>query len=92
MKMNYTETQTVMQNYVCSICWGHLMAYIEDGAYVVRCAKYGDAHSGYVRRTYAERRKAESFFEAVEARANLKDVLGLGTEGDAEKRIDELFG
>jgi len=90
--MKYLEACHIKNRYICAVCWSHLTAFIEGDEYVVRCAAYGAEHSGYVTRAYAERRRAEDLFDALEARQNLKDILGLDGSGSAEDAINELFG
>ena len=62
-----------VKHYCCAVCYGHLIERIVDhSTSTVECARYGYEHSGYVTKSYTDRRKSDSYAEALEVRQAMK--------------------
>ena len=77
------KAEKLVRDYVCAQCWGELKMRVrwERGKGVwfeVGCALHPE-HEGFVRRSWAEKRRAESMSELMEARENLREALGIDT-------------
>lgn len=82
-----------IRDYVCAQCWGGLLLYpIDDRMYHALCRAYGEEHSGYVTKYYAERRREESAGEKLEVRDMLVEagVIKPEPRQPREKTIKEL--
>ncbi len=71
------KAQTIVRHYLCSDCWETLAAYDDPNTRKssVRCATQDCPCRGYVRREFAERRRAESRAELAVARLALRGAL-----------------
>lgn len=93
--LNDRWKEITINDYVCSNCWGHLLAYpMEDRMWLVICHRCGDETKGYVTRYYAEGRRSESHGEFVDVRVLLQ---GMGMipnehEGKSEEELLEELG
>lgn len=84
---------TLVREYVCAQCHGPLVEKYADGAFKVMCPK-GCQPGGFVTRTWAERRRAESAAELAEV-ARLYPQLGPRSPRTPEQRranLDALYG
>lgn len=84
--------QITLRDYVCSNCWGHLLAFIADDKqhWIVKCSRCLDDTKGYVTKYYAEHRRSDSITENWETREMLKELNVI--EGDqSNKSEDELI-
>ena len=88
--MDNAAAQKIVRDYVCSKCWGHLIARIENGEYVIECATDGQEHSGFVTKYYVERRRAESLGEYIEAN-DLLNKIGVTKSPHAGKTSKQLL-
>lgn len=83
--------ELTLRDYVCSNCWGHLLAYPMDGQmWLVICHRCGDETKGYVTKYFAEGRRSESHGEQFEARQMLQE-MGILQREHAGKSEDELI-
>ena len=76
--MNIELAMTLTNRYVCSRCWGPLIAVVIQGNLAVLCGKFasgGCNGQGYVTRRYAEKRRQESVFEMFDVRKNYGFLL-----------------
>jgi hypothetical protein len=76
-QINPEKAQTIVRYYLCSDCWERLVAHWDPDTRKssVRCATQDCPCRGYVRREFAERRKAESRIELADARLALRGAL-----------------
>lgn len=94
-QLTITECDRLTRDYVCAQCWDQLIYELNRGVspkcYKVYCLKCGEDR-GFVTRDYAERRKAESNAEALEAARNLGDLLGIKKQPfDQQEAINALW-
>jgi ribosomal protein L37E len=82
--MGVSDAIRFKRDYVCAHCFGEIFFPINSKT--ATCSKCGDG-AGFVTRTYANRKKDESFYEFHEARSNLRGLME-GLEID-QKRKDE---
>ena len=79
-----------LRDYVCSNCWGHLVAIPAEGRkWRVECAKCGNETKGYVTKFYAQRRQSESIGDKLDVQINLRGILP-PTEIE-EETVEELL-
>lgn len=92
--LNDRMKEITIQRYVCARCWGHLIAFPEDGGWRVECAKYGDEHAGYVTCHYADKRRESSVAEAWEVKDNLESlgVIQNPHKGKSSNQLLEELG
>jgi len=94
-RLDITDCDRLTRDYVCAQCWGSLIYEVVRGKtpkrYKVYCQNCGEDR-GFVTRSYAERRKAESNAEKAEAERNLGAALGIEKQPfDLGKSIDMLW-
>lgn len=92
--LDYPQAQKHQQRYCCAGCWGHLTIYNtrrDDRKVIIRCNQCGDGR-GFVTKTYAERREAESRAEYIEAKRNIGKVIGLESEKKTTEQILKEIG
>ncbi len=83
--------EITLRDYVCSNCWGHLLAYPMEGRmWLVVCHRCGDETKGYVTKDFAEGRRAESHGERFEAKEMLQG-MGIIQDERSGKSEDELI-
>jgi len=94
-EMSLIEAQRTVRDYVCAQCWGQLISQVSKGkdhkCFTVLCPNCGEDR-GFVTREYANKRKAEDCFDALEAKRNLGKALGIDRSFDQSKVIKELYG
>jgi len=76
--VNLQLAMTLTNRYVCSRCWGPLIAVSVDTILEIICAQstLGKCNGqGYVTRRYAERRRQDSLMEISEIRRNYGFLL-----------------
>lgn len=74
--MNDQLAVTTIRDYVCARCYGHLTLFADkEERWNIVCQNCGPA-SGFVTKTYANRRKSESHGEKLEV-DQLLDRLGI---------------
>lgn len=81
-----------LRDYVCSICWGPLDFHYDtpERKWYALCRRHKEETPGYTSRNYAERRRAESAREAIEAAYNLREILGLAEPISQERALKDL--
>ena len=94
-QLNMTDCDRLTRHYVCAQCWGTLIYELVRGKtpkrYKVFCQQCGEDR-GFVTRDYADRRRAESGAEKIEAARNLGAALGIEKQPfDLEKSINQLW-
>jgi len=74
--MDDTQADRTVKFYACSACWGYLIKFpAPNRQWYVKCQVCGDNTRGYVKRSYVDRRLAESKAEAHEAREALRGAM-----------------
>jgi hypothetical protein len=75
--LNPEKAKTIVRHYLCSDCWETLIEYWDPKTRksAVRCATQDCPCRGYIRREFAERRRAESRVELADARIALRSAL-----------------
>lgn len=81
-----------LNNYVCSICWGPLDFHYDtqERKWYALCRRHKEDTIGYTSKNYADRRRAESESEAIEAAYNLREILGLAEPISQERALKDL--
>ena len=83
--------ELTLRDYVCSNCWGHLLAYpMDNQLWLVICHRCGDETKGYVTKYFADGRRDESHGEKFEARRMLEE-MGIIQNEHAGKTSEELI-
>ncbi len=81
-----------IRDYVCSICWGHLIKLPAEGRKGrVECARHGEETPGYVTKFYANKRLAESRVEKLDVRENLRGLHILPPSPVEKETVEELM-
>lgn len=87
-------SETTVRDYVCSVCWGHLIRRRYDlTSDIVECGVYGPLHSGYVTKFWVERQRQADQNNSAEAKDMLRTIgiIRNEHEGKSEKQLlDEL--
>ncbi len=68
--------EKIQRDYVCAVCWQHLIIHNGKGVITIECSKYGHEHSGYITKSYADRAHSDSLGELAEAKYHLGPILG----------------
>ena len=82
------EAMATVKNYLCSRCWGRLIAHDLD----VTCVNPDCDGEGFVTFDYVQRRRAEDGADAAEARIHLRDILNLKKKDRTPEKILEDLG
>jgi hypothetical protein len=83
--------EITLRDYVCSNCWGHLLAYpMDERLWLVVCHRCGDETKGYVTKYFADGRREESHGERHEAKQMLES-MGIIQREHSGKSEDELI-
>ena len=73
---------------VCKICWSPLITTsVSIGPYIVRCSR-DISHEGFITKKIADRERAKSKSEAIEAKINLAEAMGMA---QPKKSVEELL-
>ena len=78
--MDEAEAVKFTHRYVCSTCWGDLVADRIDGQRYdrsVHCGNENCSGAGFVTRKYVEKRRDDDHFDYLDAKRNLGEALGL---------------
>jgi hypothetical protein len=85
------ELDEILRDYVCSTCWGTLAFRHEVGKWYAVCPECDEETRGYTSKCFADRKRAESDSEFLEAERNLREILGLSHERrPVEKNLSDL--
>lgn len=85
------ESKELTKNYVCSRCWGGLIAVDNhDGNFRVACGNQNCNGAGFVTQRYKDQRTSEASGEYMEANINLAETLGLRKRKTVEEIMREL--
>jgi hypothetical protein len=87
-EVTYQMAQNIVSYFLCSQCWGHLVARPTDTGVMVLCGSCGEETKGYVSKRYVERRQQESQVERIDAKIVLKSVIKSPLSG---KSTDQLL-
>ena len=88
--LNDQLMEITLRDYVCSNCWGHLLAYPQgERMWMVICHRCEDETKGYVTRYFAESRRSESIGERSETRSLLQE-MGIIQFDESDKSLDQL--
>jgi len=92
-RANFSEARHLVLKYVCATCWGPLVERIEYPDSFVECAKSDEdcSKTGFVTKSYAERRHAEDHGDAYEAKQNLP-FLKKDAPADPGEIIKDITG
>jgi hypothetical protein len=64
------------KRYVCARCWHNLIVTHHDGQDWIECSNSANCDGqGYVTRRYAEKRIEQSYFDRMDARANIGQII-----------------
>ena len=88
-------SETTIRDYVCSVCWGHLIRRRHDALHdVVECGVYGNLHAGYVTKHWVERQRQADQANTLEAKDMLKSIGIIRNEhaGKTEEQLLEELG
>ena len=88
-------SETTVRDYVCSVCWGHLIRRRYDLEYdLVECGVYGNLHAGYVTKHWVERQRQADQDNASEAKDMLRTIGIIHNEhaGKSEEQLLEELG
>ncbi len=89
--LNDHWTGITLRDYLCSNCWGHLLAFpLEGQLSLVVCHRCGDETKGYVTKYFVDGRRSESHGERHEAKQMLED-MGIIQREHSGKSADELI-
>ena len=67
--------QLTERDYCCAQCWGSLMRMpAPERKWFVVCRAYGEEHSGYVTRYYAEKQRSNSVGDLMDVRRSLEEA------------------
>jgi len=89
---NVAMAQKTVKDCVCAACYGPVvMQFAPWQKYQVTCPKCGEDR-GFVTRDWAEKRKAESHAELVEAKSNLAEAMGLNEPKKSTEKIKQELG
>ena len=91
--MDEAKAEKFIHRYVCSTCWGELVAdQVEGQRYnrSVHCGNEGCSGPGFVTRKYVEKRRDADHFDFLDASRNLRKVLNL-PDPNAGKTTDQLI-
>ena len=88
--MNDILMQTTVKRYVCSKCWGHLVAYADDETrWKVECPRCGPGQ-GFVTKYYADQRRENSMGELRDI-CGLLQEMGVVENPQKDKSADQLL-
>jgi len=73
--VSYHEADELVENYVCSACWGPLSAHPTGDGVEIHCGECGAATPGFVSRHYTEKQKASSLAQYYLARQALREAI-----------------
>lgn len=82
-----------IRDYVCAVCWSALERVpAPDRLWKVQCAKHGEAHSGFVTKTFTNVQRTQSRLDKVEAERNLRKagVIPTPAKRSEAEILDEL--
>lgn len=90
--LDWPQAAQTLRDYVCSSCWGHLLAYHAPGRlYWVLCHYCGpDSTRGYTSKATVEIRRAESRAEYLEAAEILRDLIP-GLEPEEKQTPEQII-
>ena len=80
-----------IRDYVCSICWGHLLIKDMDAENaMIECAVYGSDHSGFVTKYWAEKQRQQDLNNSLDAKGMLRKI-GIIENENAGKSEEQLL-
>lgn len=93
-QLDIVECDQLIMHYVCAQCWGSLQFGLNKNSkvkkYKVYCPKCGEDR-GFVTRKFADKKRVESRLEAIEAKRNIGNLLGIEEEQiDRDQAINML--
>jgi hypothetical protein len=91
-EVTYQMAQNTIANFLCSQCWGHLVAHPTDNGVIVLCGSCGEETKGYVSKRHVERRQQESQVERLDARQILKAIIKPAVSGQPESQTLKELG
>lgn len=89
--MDEITADITVRDYVCSICWGHLIKAYRGGETIVYCPQHDGDRYGFVTKYYAEHARSESVADKLDAIINLKGIIPTEHEDkDEDQLLSEL--
>jgi len=73
--MSVDFAEATINQYVCARCWSRLHVTYHDHQYWVECTNLNCNGEGYVTKGYAEKSRAQSYYDLMDARQNLRDII-----------------
>lgn len=84
-------SETTVRDYVCSVCWGHLIRRRYDLLHdIVECGVYGNLHAGYVTKFWVDRQRQADQHNSADAKYMLR-TIGIIRNENAGKTEDQLL-